>query len=55
MKDAISSIHATEGYPKGKILKPDEDWLTKIVQNNKKMQDMIPKYDKEERKAIADS
>ena len=55
MKDAISAIHATEGYPKGKILKPDEDWLTKIVQNNKKMQEMIPKYDKEERKAIADS
>ena len=55
MKDAISAIHATEGYPKGKILKPDEDWLTKIVKNNKKMQEMIPKYDKEERKAIADS
>ena len=55
MKDAISAIHATEGYPKGKILKPDEDWLTKIVKNNKKMQDMIPKYDKEERKAVADS
>ena len=55
MKDAMSAIHATEGYPKGKILKPDEDWLTKIVLNNKKMQDMIPKYDKEERKAIADS
>ena len=35
MKDAISSIHATEGYPKGKVLKPDEDWLTKIVKNNK--------------------
>ena len=55
MKDAISAIHATEGYPKGKILKPEEDWLTKIVQNNKKMQEMIPKYDKEDRKAIADS
>ena len=55
MKDAISAIHATEGYPKGKILKPDEDWLTKIVKNNKKMQEMIPKYDKQERKAIADS
>ena len=55
MKDAISSIHATEGYPKGKVLKPEEDWLTKIVKNNKKMQEMIPKYDKEDRKAVADS
>ena len=60
MKDAISAIHATEGYPKGKILKPDEDWLTKIVQNNKKMQEMIPgvcdkKCQLEQRKAIADS
>ena len=60
MKDAIAEIHATEGYPKGKILKPDEDWLTKIVQNNKKMQEMIPglcdkKCQLEKRKAIADS
>ena len=55
MKDAVSAIHATEGYPKGKILKPEEDWLTKIVKNNKKMQDMIPKVDKDERKAVADS
>merc|ERR1712086_13289 len=55
MKDAISAIHATEGYPKGKILKADEDWLTKIVKNNSRMQEMIPKYDKDERKAIADS
>ena len=55
MKDAISAIHATEGYPKGKIDKSGDDWLTKIVQNNKKMQAMIPGYDKDERKAIADS
>ena len=55
MKDAVSSIHATEGYPKGKVLKPEEDWLTKIVKNNKKMQDAIPKIDKDDRKAVADS
>ena len=55
MKDAISAIHATEGYPKGKILREGDDWLTKIVKNNAKMQAMIPKVDKEERKAIADS
>lgn len=55
MKDAVSAIHATEGYPKGKVLKPEDDWLTKIVKNNAKMQAMIPKVDKEERKAVADS
>ena len=55
MKDAVSAIHATEGYPKGKVLKPEEDWLTKIVNNNAKMQAMIPKVDKDERKAVADS
>ena len=61
MKDAISAIHATEGYPKGKILKPEEDWLTKIVKNNAAMQAMIPgancgkKCQLEKRTAIADS
>ena len=55
MKDAVSAIHTTEGYPKGKVLKPEDDWLTKIVKNNAKMQAMIPKVDKEERKAVADS
>jgi len=56
MKDAVSAVHATEGYPQGKVLKlPEDDWLTKIVKNNAKMQAMIPKVDKEERKAVADS
>ena len=57
MKDAISEIHATEGYPKGKIAKArdsEDDWLTKIVQQNSRMQAMIPKG-KEDRIAIHDS
>ena len=37
MRDAVDEIHATEGYPKGKILKPEEDWLATLVKNNKKM------------------
>ena len=42
MKDAISEIHATEGI-RGKIAKlPEDDWLTKIVQTNAKMQAAIP-------------
>ena len=56
MKDAVSAIHTTEGYPRGKVLKlPEDDWLTKNVKNNAKMQSMIPKVDKEERKAVPDS
>ena len=58
MKDAIADIHATEGYPMGKIAKArdaDDDWLVKIVQANHKMQAMIPKITKDDNKAIADS
>ena len=34
MKDAISEVHATEGYPYRKVAKArdaEEDWLTKLV------------------------
>ena len=58
MKDAISEIHATEGYPHGKVANArnsDDDWLVKIVKGNAKMQALIPKIDKEDRVAIADS
>ena len=58
MKDAISEIHATEGYPHGKVANArnsDDDWLVKIVEGNKKMQALIPKETKEDRVAIADS
>ena len=40
MKDAISEIHAVHGYPKGKVAGAREggdDWLTKIVADNRKM------------------
>ena len=58
MKDAISEIHATEGYPHGKVANArnsEDDWLVKIVEGNKKMQELIPKETKENRVAIADS
>uniref|UniRef100_A0A7S3IIY8 Uncharacterized protein n=1 Tax=Strombidium inclinatum TaxID=197538 RepID=A0A7S3IIY8_9SPIT len=58
MKEAIDEIHATEGYPKRKIKDArdgDDDWLTKIVEQNHKMQALIPKKSKEDRVAIADS
>ena len=58
MKDAVSEIHATEGFPHGKVLNArnsDDDWLVKIVEGNKKMQSLIPKETKEDRVAIADS
>ena len=45
MKDAILSIHIKEGYPGGKVFKArsgEDDWLTKIVEGNAKMQAMIP-------------
>ena len=34
MKDAVSEVHATEGYPYRKVAKArdaEEDWLTKLV------------------------
>ena len=58
MKDAIAEIHATEGFPHGKVANArnsEDDWLTKIVEGNKKMQALIPKETKEDRTAIADS
>ena len=59
MKDAVSEIHATEGFPNVKVAKSrdaGDDWLTKIVESNRKMQELIPpKPDKEDRKSIADS
>ena len=59
MKDAVNEFHATEGYPNVKVAKSrdaGDDWLTKIVDSNRKMQELIPpKPDKEDRKAIADS
>ena len=44
MKDAIYAIHATEGFPNVKVKGARDggpDWLVKIVQGNKKMQDAI--------------
>ena len=59
MKSAIHEVHVKEGYPLGKIAKSrsgEDDWLTKIVVANKKMQEMIPKYpEKVDTVAIADS
>lgn len=58
MKDAIAEIHATEGYPKGKVLQArdgGDDWLVKIVDANKKMQSLIPPTVKENRVAVYDS
>ena len=58
MKDSIAEIHATEGYPKGKILQArdgGDDWLVKVVDANKKMQDLIPASAKENRVAVYDS
>ena len=58
MKDSIAEIHATEGYPKGKILQArdgGDDWLVKVVEANKKMQALIPPSAKENRVAVFDS
>jgi len=59
MKGAISAIHKTEGWPAGKIANArntGDDWLTKLVASNKKMQSLIPPLpDKENRVAVADS
>ena len=58
MKDAIGEIHRTEGF-QGKIATArteGDDWLTKIVQSNAKMQALIPpKADPEKRVAVPDS
>ena len=59
MRDAIREIHATEGFVNVKVAKArdgEADWLTKIVQANSKMRDMIPPIpDAEGRIAVADS
>ena len=58
MKDAVHEVHVTEGFPMGKVAKArdgEDDWLTKIVESNKKMQELIPKDPKEDRIAVADS
>ena len=58
MKDAISEVHATEGFAHGKIAKArdtEDDWLTKLVASNSKMQSMIPKAEGPNRRAIWDS
>ena len=59
MKDAVHSVHMQEGYLGGKVAKArsgEDDWLTKIVSGNKKMQAMIPNYPtKEDRSAVYDS
>ena len=58
MKDAISAIHATEGYPNGKVARDSApDWLTKITKANAAMQAAIPPTisHKDIRKAIYDS
>ena len=59
MKDAVSEVHKTEGFPKGKIANArdlEDDWLTKITKGNAKMQADIKSNEvKESRKAIADS
>ena len=57
MKDAIFEIQATEGFPKGKVAKArdsQDDWLTKLVEGNRKMQALIPTKDSS-RVAVADS
>ena len=58
MKSAVAEIHTTEGYPKGKIMQAREggdDWLVKVVDANKKMQNLIPAHSKEDRVAVFDS
>ena len=58
MKDAISEVHATEGFPNRKVAKSrdaEEDWLTKLVTQNERMKSKIPKTEKDHNKAIADS
>ena len=40
MKDAINEVHVTEGFANGKVAKSrdaEDDWLTKVVESNKKM------------------
>ena len=57
MKEAVAEIHRTEGFP-GKVAgarSNENDWLTKIVQGNAKMQAMIEQAPEEDREAIADS
>ena len=44
MKDAIATVHATEGFPHGKISKArdeEDDWLTKSVKVNSDMRRKI--------------
>ena len=58
MKDAVAEVHTTEGFPMGKIAKArdsEDDWLTKLVSANSKMQSMIPKAEGPNRRAIWDS
>ena len=59
MRDAIREIHANEGFVNVKVAKArdgEADWLTKIVQSNSKMRDMIPPIPEAEgRIAVADS
>ena len=58
MKDAVAEVHATEGFPQGKIAKArdaEDDWLTKLVAANSKMQSMIPAPEGANRRAIWDS
>ena len=59
MKDAVAEVHATEGFPKGKVAKArdsEDDWLTKIIEGNRKMQELIPPMPpKEDRVAVYDS
>ena len=45
MKDAVRDIHRSEGYPAGKVFGArvsDDDWLTKLVADNKQMFRAIP-------------
>ena len=58
MKDGISEVHATEGYPNRKVAKSrdaDDDWLTKLVKQNEHMKSLIPKKEKKDNEAVADS
>ena len=54
MKDAVAEVHATEGFANGKVAKArdaEDDWLTKLVAANSKMQSMNPKPEGPNRKA----
>ena len=59
MQDSIREIHKTEGFMNVKVAKArdaGDDWLTKIVKGNAKMQSMIPPIPgPEDRVAVADS